>query len=159
YLFVFIFFFSFFFRWVRSVRHRPIRGRGHPGWNLMHLLKLLKVFLNFFLCGDSVSAERLACDLRRPGAAQAFSDQAEFAIKKVDRLAHVMITAAAVLGECGIDLVGEPQWIVAVIFDHVAVIFDLGHWVVPDAQWSFVTSRRRPLNSGIGLGTGFEDFA
>src|SRR5262249_32892778 len=70
-----------------------------------------------------------------------------------------MITAAAVLGECGIDLVGEPQWIVAVIFDHVAVIFDLGHWVVPDAQWSFLTSRRRPLNSEIGLGTGFEDFA
>src|SRR5262244_4554774 len=63
-----------------------------------------------------------------------------------------MISAAAVLGERSIDVVGEPQWI-------VAVIFDLGHWVVPDAQWSFVTSRRRPLNSGIGLGTGFEDFA
>src|SRR5262245_33938444 len=40
-----------------------------------------------------------------------------------------MIAAAAVLGERSIDLVGEPQWI-------VAVIFDLGHWVVPDAQWS-----------------------
>jgi len=62
-----------------------------------------------------------------------------------------MIAAAAVLGECSIDLVGEPQWI-------VAVIFDLGHWVVPDAQWSFVTSRRRALNSGIGFVTGFEDF-
>jgi hypothetical protein len=41
-----------------------------------------------------------------------------------------MIAAAAVLGERSFDLVGEPQWI-------VAVIFDLGHWVVPDAQWSF----------------------
>src|SRR5262245_24563794 len=63
-----------------------------------------------------------------------------------------MIAAAAVLGERRFDLVGEPQWI-------VAVIFDPGHWVVPDVQWSFVTSRRRPLNSGIGRGTGFEDFA
>src|SRR5262249_52728006 len=39
-----------------------------------------------------------------------------------------MIAAAPVLGERRFDLVGEPQWI-------VAVIFDLGHWVVPDVQW------------------------
>ena len=39
-----------------------------------------------------------------------------------------MIAAVAVLGERSIDLVGEPQWI-------VAVIFDPGHWVVPDAQF------------------------
>src|SRR5262249_60163303 len=39
-----------------------------------------------------------------------------------------MLPAAPVLGERRFDLVGEPQWI-------VAVIFDLGHWVVPDVQW------------------------
>ncbi len=32
---------------------------------------------------------------------------------KVDRLAHAVIVAEAVFGERSIDLVGEPQWIVA----------------------------------------------
>ena len=49
-----------------------------------------------------------------------------------------MIAAEAVLGERSFDLVGEPQWI-------VAVIFDLGHCVVPDAQWSFDRCRPRAL--------------
>jgi hypothetical protein len=51
-----------------------------------------------------------------------------------------MIAAEAVLGERSFDLVGEPQWI-------VAVIFDPGHWVVPDAQWSFDRCRPRALVS------------
>jgi hypothetical protein len=33
----------------------------------------------------------------------------------VDRLAHAVIVAEAVFGERSIDLVGEPQWIVAII--------------------------------------------
>jgi hypothetical protein len=77
-----------------------------------------KVFFNFFLGGHSVStAARLLCDLLRAGAAQALSDQAQFALKKVDRLAHAAIVAEAVFVERGIDLLGQPQWIVALIFD------------------------------------------
>ena len=37
--------------------------------------------------------------------------QAQFALKKVDRLAHAAIVAEAVFVERGIDLLGQPQWI------------------------------------------------
>jgi hypothetical protein len=42
----------------------------------------------------------------------------------VDGLAHAVIAADAVSDERSFDLVGQPQWI-------VAVIFDPAHWVVP----------------------------
>jgi hypothetical protein len=74
-----------------------------------------------------VSAARpLLCDLLRAGAAQAFSDKAKFALKKVDRFADTAVAAETIFGERSIDLVGEPQWI-------VAVLFGTGHSLVPDA--------------------------
>jgi hypothetical protein len=42
-----------------------------------------------------VSAGWLLCELLLAGAAQAFSDKAEFALKKVDRLARATIVAEA----------------------------------------------------------------
>ena len=47
-----------------------------------------------------------------------------------------MIAAGAVLGERSFDLVGEPQWI----------IFDPGHWVVPDAQMVKPCNVARPAS-------------
>jgi len=56
------------------------------------LLKLLKVFLNFFSCGHSVgTAARLLCDLLRAHTAQAFGDQAQLALKEFDRRDQVAI--------------------------------------------------------------------
>jgi hypothetical protein len=104
-------------------KHEPTNGRillcdQHRSRGGLHPLKVLKVFFNFFLGGHSVStAARLLCDLLRAGAAQALSDQAQFALKKVDRLAQAAIVADAVFAERGIDLLGQPQCIVALIFD------------------------------------------
>ena len=72
------------------------------------------------------AARPLLCDLLRAGAAQAFSDKAKFALKKVDRFADTAVAAETIFGERSIDLVGEPQWI-------VAVLFGTGHSLVPDA--------------------------
>ena len=56
------------------------------------------------------------CDLLRPRAAQAVGDQAQFALKEYNRREQVMVIAEAIFVERDIDLFGQPQWIVAVIF-------------------------------------------
>ena len=63
----------------------------------------------------NIAAWRL-CDLLRPRAAQAVGDQAQFALKEYNRREQVMVIAEAIFVERDIDLFGQPQWIVAVIF-------------------------------------------
>jgi hypothetical protein len=62
-------------------------------------------------------AARLLDDLLRARAAQAVGNQAQLALKEFDPREHTAIVAEAVFVERGINLFGQPQWIVAVIFD------------------------------------------
>jgi hypothetical protein len=79
--------------------------------------QLLKVSLNFFARSHSVSTTaRLLCNLLRARAAQAVGDQAQLALKELDPREHTAIVADAIFVERDIDLFGQPQWIVAVIF-------------------------------------------
>ena len=54
----------------------------------------------------------------------------------MDRFAHAVIAAEAVFGERSIDLVGEPQWI-------VAVILGTGHSCIPAPRLVNVKRRGR----------------
>jgi len=48
---------------------------------------------------------------------QAVGNQAQLAPKEFDPREHTAIVAEAVFVERGINLFGQPQWIVAVIFE------------------------------------------
>ena len=64
-----------------------------------------------------MSAAGLLYGLLRPRAAQAVRNQAQLALKEFDPREHMAIVAEAVFVERGVNLFGQPQWIVAVIFD------------------------------------------
>jgi hypothetical protein len=53
--------------------------------------------------------------LLRPRAAQAVGNQAQLALK--DPCEYTAIVAEAVFVERGVNLFGQPKWVVAAIFD------------------------------------------
>ena len=67
--------------------------------------------------GDDSCTNSLLYDLLRPRAPQAVGNQAQLALKEFDPCEHTAIVAEAEFVERGVNLFGQPKWVVAVIFD------------------------------------------
>src|SRR6516225_8148021 len=67
--------------------------------------------------GDDSCTNSLLYDLLRPRAPQAIGNQAQLALKEFDPCENTAIVAEAVFVERGVNLFGQPKWVVAVIFD------------------------------------------
>jgi hypothetical protein len=67
--------------------------------------------------GDDSCTNSLLYDLLQPRAPQAVGNQAQLALKEFDPCEHTAIVAEAVFVERGVNLFGQPKWVVADIFD------------------------------------------